>query len=119
MKKTKTKGHIGGFLLIMFISFRLFAGNCEAESLCVKEILGAASKYCDRQVQVEGKVEKWIELGDAEKTGMYVLKDNFGDMIQIKTTEAIPPVGENVTVKGLIIFDSKKNEYYLQSFNNI
>ena len=117
MKKTTTKKHFGGYFLVMLICFGLFAGSCEAESLSIREILVDASNYSDRQVQVEGRVERWIELGSAEKTGLYVLKDNYGDMLQIKTMEAIPPVGENITVKGLVIFDSKKNEYYLQSLN--
>ena len=100
-----TKGHVWKCLWVMLLSFGLLVGSCEAEPLSVQEILGNAGKYSDRQVQVVGRVERWVELGNSEKTAWYVLKDNFGDIMPIRTTETMPPVGENVTVKGLVIFE--------------
>jgi FHA domain len=118
MRKIKIKWHVGGSLMLTLFCLILSAGNCRAESLNVKEVVGNAGKYSDRQIQVEGRVERWVELGGGEKNGLYILKDNYGDEIQVKTTEKMPPVGDTVSVKGLLILDSKQNKYYLQSLQN-
>lgn len=94
------------------------AVNVYAEPVRVKDVLHDAAKYADRQIQIAGRVERWVELGDAEKTGLYVLKDSFGDEIQVKTTEAMPSVGENVNIKGVLAFHAQQNQYYLQAISN-
>ena len=104
-------------LLFLFCSI-VSVITCHADPLRVKEVLNETSKYANRQIQVAGKVERWIEQGDSEKTGLYVLRDNFGDDIKVRTVKPIPVVGDRVTVNGLLIRDEKHNKTYLQDVND-
>ena len=117
-RSTKTRSIQVLCLLLSLCLGTTITGYCGAQSLGVKELLTNAGKYSERQVQLQGKVERWVELVSGEKLGSYMLKDNFGDEIQVKTMEAMPQVGDTVAVTGLIIFDGKQNEYYLQSLKS-
>ena len=102
-------------LLIILLGLVQFAGNSAAQSLSIREITGAAAKYRDRQVQVEGRVERWVDAAGAPKAGVYVLKDNYGDELRVRVSGLKPAVGEKVTIQGVLVFDSANNDYYLQS----
>jgi hypothetical protein len=115
MQMTKLKGPVGILLLILLLGSGHFAGDCGAESLSIREIAGNAAKYRGRQVQVDGRVERWVETGSGQKPAAYVLKDNFGDELQVKVSDGMPAVGEKVAVKGQFIVDSAGNDFYLQS----
>jgi hypothetical protein len=115
MQCSKNIGNAWCLLLLILLCLS-YAGPAEAAS--VREIMSSSGKYRDQQIQLQGRVERWAQSGSAEKSGRFVLRDNFGDEIDIKTTGTLPAVGENLSVQGIVLFDSEKKEYYLQSLDS-
>jgi hypothetical protein len=116
MQLTKKIAKAWGLLLLILLC--LAYSNCRAEAASVREILSSSGKYRDQQIQLQGRVERWVDSGGAQKAGRFVLRDNFGDEIEIKTTGTLPPVGENLSVQGVVLLDAEKKEYYLQSLDS-
>jgi hypothetical protein len=62
--------------------------------------------FADRLVTLEGLVERWLVKGEPDKAGSFILKDFFGDTIQIRALPPLPPIGQHVQVQGLFTVDS-------------
>ena len=112
-----TKNILNFWVLLLLIVPGIACTGCRAEASSVREILNSSGKYRDKQVGVQGRVERWVEPGGSERGTLFVLRDNFGDELEIKTKGTLPSVGENLSVQGIVLFDSARKEYYLQSLD--
>ena len=112
----KMRGKINCVLLVIIAQLMLIiaSGVVCAEAVQVKELVQNRDRYTNRLVEVEGVVERWIEKAEKDKAGFYVLKDNFGDSIDVQTIEQNPPVGTRCRVSGLLSEGSRKDYVYIQ-----
>ncbi len=114
INRTKT---IIAFLAVLAVQWLILSNLSPlcAEVLQVKELLQHKDKYVNRMVEVEGIVERWVERAEQGKAGFYIMKDNFGDTVEIQTIEPNPPVGRYCRVTGLLAEGARKGSLYVQS----
>lgn len=78
----------------------------------VKDIRYNINRYLNERVRIEGYVTQFVEAG-TRTTAFYVLKDDWGGLIRVRTSDAPPAVGKRYAVVGPIGFDPKTNDPYI------
>ena len=68
----------------------------------IKEINGNPGKYRGQTVTIEGSVTRQVESGSDTKTRNYILQDDSGEELRVKTTEKPPETGNRYRVEGVI-----------------
>lgn len=89
-----------------------------AAAVEVGAILKSPGAYVHEKVEVEGIVEKLI--GDTGKsTAFYLVKDDFGDAIRVRSAEGHPKAGKRYRITGVISIHSNSKEPYISETKRI
>jgi hypothetical protein len=78
----------------------------------VQDIQNSPGEFEDEVVEIRGFVTEYRE-DDVETTRFYYLKDRYGDIIMVRTTGALPTVGERYRVSGPVSIDPEMNRPYI------
>lgn len=78
----------------------------------VEDIQNSPGEFEDEVVEIRGFVTEY-EDEDVETTRFYYLKDRYGDIIMVRTTGALPTVGERYRVSGPVSIDPEMNRPYV------
>ncbi|MBF0344049.1 MAG: FHA domain-containing protein [Nitrospirae bacterium] len=85
----------------------------------IKELYNKQYEYVDKQVVLEGTVDKLVDIATSEKVGNFFLRDSSGDIILIKTMEMPLSVGARVRVEGTVVMtsnDGQKTGIFIHAF---
>jgi hypothetical protein len=84
----------------------------------VGAILKSPGAYVHEKVEVEGMVEKLI--GDqGRSTVFYILKDDFGDDIRVRSAEGHPKAGKRYRVTGVVSIHANSKEPYISEAKRV
>ena len=78
----------------------------------VRDIRNNVNRYLNERVRIEGYVTQYADAG-TRTTAFYVLKDDWGGLIRVRTSDAPPAVGKRYAVVGPVGFDPRTNDPYI------
>lgn len=78
----------------------------------VRDIRSNINRYLNERVRIEGYVTQYVEAG-SRTTAFYYLKDDWGGLIRVRTSDAPPAVGKRYAVVGPVGFDPRNNDPYI------
>ena len=85
----------------------------------VDEILRAPADYLDEIVTIEGFVENYVD-SPASSTSFYYLRDDFGDLIRVRTTRPAPSVGDTrYRVTGPVGMDPRLRDPFISEESRV
>lgn len=98
--------------LVVLVALCLLSGVLIAQDLRIRQVLDNPGEYKDEVVAFVGTATEYIE-GDATTTSFYLLKDDWGGIIKVRTSQAKPEVGIRYEVKGVVGLDPVEGDVYL------
>lgn len=78
----------------------------------VRDVKNNVNRYLNERVRIEGYVTQYVDTG-SRTTAFYVLKDDWGGLIRVRTSDAPPAVGKRYAVVGPVGFDPRTNDPYI------
>ncbi len=78
----------------------------------VRDIRSNINRYLNERVRIEGYVTQYVEAG-SRTTAFYYLKDDWGGLIRVRTSDTPPAVGKRYAVVGPVGFDPRNNDPYI------
>lgn len=78
----------------------------------VSEIRANYQAFQNERVTIEGFVTQWVE-DRAKTTGFYLLKDDWGGIIRVRTSKGSPAVGQRYRIDGAVGWDPLVTEPYV------
>ena len=112
MKKCKIMYFISTILFIILLQGLFFAQN----KVNVSDVKVNFDKYKDEKIIIEGFVTQYIE-DVTETTDFYFLKDDWGGIIKVRTSQSLPEVGKRYEVVGIVDKDINTEDIYLSEEN--
>lgn len=107
------RGIIRSFLLAVLVAVSAAMVAQESSNLNrVAQIRSAPSRYINEQVQLEGYVTEFLELG-SQTTSFFYLKDDWGDKIKVRTSKERPDVGKRYFISGPVGIDTRAKDLYV------
>jgi hypothetical protein len=89
-----------------------------AAAVDLGEILKSPKSYVHEKVEVIGRIDK-LANSPGKTTQFYVLQDDFGEAIRVRSTEGHPKAGERYRVTGVINIHSNSKEPYLGEIKRV
>ncbi|MBN1808210.1 MAG: FHA domain-containing protein [Planctomycetes bacterium] len=93
-------------LVIMFAAHSLMAG------VALSDVVNKPSAWKDTLISVEGFCERWL-TDRGPDVNFFILKDNYGNTLPVRTTQPNPPLGQHMLVQGFVMYDTQRRSYYL------
>ena len=91
--------------LMLFALFIVSIGQVfSQEASVIQKIMDSPDKFLDEVVTVTGTVEQYIP-STSTTSAYYLLKDDWGAIIAVRTTKGSPEVGKKYVVKGPVSYD--------------
>lgn len=100
------------FVVCVLLSLLVLPGLALGQQSRIAEILQSPRQFKDEVVELEGFVIQYQE-GDAKSTSFYLLKDDWGSIIKVRTSYPRPEVNKRYRVKGPVDIDVFANEPYV------
>ncbi|MBF0539504.1 MAG: FHA domain-containing protein [Nitrospirae bacterium] len=91
------------FVFIVLVGLVIVRSGLGIELRRVKELYEKQYEFVDKQVVVQGSVEKIVDIATTEKVGNFFLKDDAGDVILVKAREMPMSPGANIRVEGTML----------------
>ena len=89
-----------------------------AAAVEIGAILKSPGAYVHEKVEVEGIVEKLI--GDqGRSTVFYILKDDFGDAMRVRSAEGHPEAGKRYRITGVVSIHANSKEPYISESKRV
>jgi FHA domain len=89
-------------LSVPLAAFLIFFGSvAPAEQVKVRDIKQNLPEYEDEVVSIEGSISKYVEQ-DKKTTNLYKLRDNWGETIFVRTSQALPDINKRWIVTGIV-----------------
>jgi hypothetical protein len=85
--------------LVVFLIF--FTSAESAEQVKIRDIKQNIPKYENEVVSIEGSINKYVEQ-DKKTTNLYKLRDNWGETIFVRTSQALPDINKRWIVTGIV-----------------
>ncbi|KJU82640.1 membrane protein containing Forkhead-associated domain protein [Candidatus Magnetobacterium bavaricum] len=104
------EGFLGTLLIVVLAGLVFVHSASGVEVMRVKELYEKKYEFVDKQVVVEGTVDKVVDIATTDKLGNFLLKDSFGDTILVKAMNNPPSLGTNIMVEGTVIVTTTDDE---------
>ena len=99
----RKRNAVGTFLLLIIFVISIDQVFSQPASI-IQKIMDSPDKFKDEVVTITGTVEQYIP-STATTSAYYLLKDDWGAIIAVRTTEGSPEVGKKYVVKGPVSYD--------------
>jgi len=86
--------------------------EAEQESQRVRDIRQDPQEFLNEVVTLEGFVTQYVD-DDVQSTSFYFLKDDYGALIRVRTSQQSPETGKRYRVSGPVGLDPETNEPYI------
>lgn len=112
--KIQRRAGLGWAVAVSVFSLVSLVGAQDAEVKRVSDIRANATNLQNEKVTVEGFATQWVP-STAKTTAFYILKDDWGSVIKIRTSEDKPEIGNRYRVSGVVGRDaaSKNRDVYI------
>lgn len=91
----------------LLVAFLVAGGAADAlaqQVVSLKDLNAGPGAFKDRVIEVRGFVKVWEE-DRSQDVAYFVLEDNYGYAVRVRTTQGNPGRGRTVTVRGLLNYD--------------
>jgi hypothetical protein len=83
-------------------------GLAQAKITTVEKLVANPSSYNEERVAIEGLVIQYVPT-HSSTTGRYLLKGDYGGVINVITADAIPPTNQKFHVTGILFVDRENS----------
>jgi len=119
MIKQRTKVFLLVFILVFVWSGVLLGQETPKEEIVkIKTIRENISQYKDEKVTLEGFVTQYLE-DTTQTTDFYFLKDYWGGIIKVRTSQPLPEVGKRYRVIGVVDQDIVTEDIFISEESRV
>ncbi len=80
------------------------------DRLC-EEVRANPVRHENRRLTLLGEVTQYVQYPEEHFTGFYYIRDDFGCLMRVRTSRALPDVGQRYSVTGVVDLDRRQDVF--------